>query len=386
MIKKHTNILILFLIISLILNIKLYFDYQQLKEIKPYFGYQQIKETKTVDYTIYPASLPANELLRVQEAKELYSIAFNSGSFFAVSNVDSLIKLIQHAWQWDKNAMLYYYDILDKADLYDSNYKEDYMISFDEFMSKYRDKLVDRYGRPLEEPGIFKHPDFRNYFDKKMTELEYPYFANQWGLSLGTAGWDDNGLLRNTTDENLEKSIHYLTIGINNGYHDYETLMGRILFQSGENFKYHMTFPFRSPPTDPLNKLTAYRKSITPEQLKLAIDYAHVMAEHGSILGMFRVSEAYFYGLGRERDEIKAYTWALLMDFTYQEHKDTQDFFEYVDKVMPYQSELKARLEKTLTEEQKQTSQHLLSQLKASIVNWNYDRWRNQIDDFEPRP
>ena len=379
--KKCINSLILlltlFLIICLACNIKLYLDYQQLQE------------AKNVDYTIYPSSLPSNELLRVKEAEELYDLAFDGNTFFAVSSVNALIKLIQHAWQWDKNAMLYYDSIRSSAYLYNSNYKEEGMISFDEFMSKYRDKLVDRYGRQLEEPGIFKHPDFWTYFYRQMFALGYPYFVNKKGLSTGRAGYDDNGLAKNTTDEDLEKSIDYLTIGINNGYHRYETLIGRMLFQSGENFKYNL---FRQHPQlkDPLNKLSEYRKNMTPERLKLAIDYAQIMAEHGSLLGMFRNSEAYFYGLGRERDEVKAYAWALIMDITYQEFVKTANnaelFDQHADVVMQYQAELKARLEQILTEKQKQASQHLLASIKETIVNLNYYKWRNQIDDFEPRP
>ena len=31
------------------------------------------------------------------------------------------------------------------------------------------------------------------------------------------------------------------------------------------------------------------------------------MAEHSSIIGILRVTEAYLYGLGREQDPVKAY-------------------------------------------------------------------------------
>ncbi|MCT6891059.1 MAG: hypothetical protein M3Z87_15615, partial [Lactobacillus sp.] len=116
-----------------------------------------------MDYTIYPSTIPENQLLRIKEAKELYSRAFDDQVFYTVQAPDELVKFIKHAWQWDKNAMPYYYDLLHWHDLYDENVREDGYISFTEFMKKYRDQLVDNTGKPLVEPVVFKNPDMKSY-------------------------------------------------------------------------------------------------------------------------------------------------------------------------------------------------------------------------------
>ncbi|TSJ98255.1 hypothetical protein, partial [Gilliamella apicola] len=78
-----------------------------------------------MDYTIYPSTIPENQLLRIEEAKELYRRAFDDQVFYAVVDPEHLVKFIKHAWQWDKNAMPYYYDLLNWQDLYDENEKEE---------------------------------------------------------------------------------------------------------------------------------------------------------------------------------------------------------------------------------------------------------------------
>lgn len=65
-----------------------------------------------MDYTIYPSTIPENQLLRIEEAKELYRRAFDDQIFYSVVNPEALVEFIRHAWQWDKNAMLYYYDLI----------------------------------------------------------------------------------------------------------------------------------------------------------------------------------------------------------------------------------------------------------------------------------
>ena len=339
-------------------------------------------ENITMDYTIYPSTIPENQLLRIEEAKELYRRAFDNQLYYAVRDPDELVKLIKHAWQWDKNAMPYYYDLLLWHDVYDENEKEEGMMSFTEFMKKYRNQLVDSTGKPLVEPVVFKDRKMLSYLWDKFADLKYPKFAYHKGWKLSPCGYDNNGERLLCSDEYLEESIKYLNYALEGGYHCYEDLTARMLFQQGSHYK---DKEFKK-----INKLTEYRKSLTPEDLKLAIDYAEIMAEHSSIIGILRVTEAYLYGLGREQDPVKAYAWSLLSDYAKQKIIEIDNNLAWYSHQLPpvweYNKQIQTRLEQILTPEQKQAAQNELAELKTKIIDWNYNRWKRQIDDFHPKP
>ncbi|AHN25479.1 hypothetical protein GAPWK_0902 [Gilliamella apicola] len=332
-----------------------------------------------MDYTIYPSTIPENQLLRIEEAKELYRRAFDNQVYYAVGDPDELVKLIKHAWQWDKNAMPYYYDLLLWHDVYD---KKEGNMSFTEFMKKYRDQLVDSTGKPLVEPVVFKDRKMLSYLWDKFADLKYPKFAFQKGWEFSPCEYGNNEEYIPCSDEQLEESIKYFNYALEGGYHCYEHLTARMLFQQGDHYK---DKEFKK-----INKLIEYRKSLTPEDLKLAIDYAEIMAEHSSIIGILRVTEAYLYGLGREQDPVKAYAWSLLSDYTKQkiieiDNNLAWDYYQ-LSPVWEYNKQIQTRLEQILTPEQKQAAQNELAELKTKIIDWNYNRWKRQIDDFHPKP
>ena len=335
-----------------------------------------------MDYTIYPSTIPENQLLRIEEAEKLYRGAFNDQVFYAVVDPDDLVKFIKHAWQWDKNAMPYYYNLLNRHNFYNEYAKEEGMMSFTEFMKKYRDQLVDSTGKPLVEPVVFKNPDMDIYLWDKFADLKYPKFAFQKGWKFSPCESDNNEKYLPCSDEQLEESIKYFNYAMEGGYHCYEDLIARMLFQQGYHYK---DKEFKK-----ISKLTEYRKSLTPEDLKLAIDYAEIMAEHSSIIGILRVTEAYLYGLGREQDPVKAYAWSLLSDYAKQkiieiDNNLAWDYYQ-LSPVWEYNKEIQTRLEQILTPEQKQAAQNELAELKTKIIDWNYNRWQEQIDDFHPKP
>ena len=335
-----------------------------------------------MDYTIYPSTIPENQLLRIEEAEKLYRGAFNDQVFYAVVDPDDLVKFIKHAWQWDKNAMPYYYNLLNRHNFYNEYAKEEGMMSFTEFMKKYRDQLVDNTGKPLVEPVVFKNPDMDIYLWDKFADLKYPKFAFQKGWKFSPCESDNNEKYLPCSDEQLEESIKYFNYAMEGGYHCYEDLTARMLFQQGAHYK---DKEFKK-----INKLTEYRKSSKPERLKLAIDYAEIMAEHSSIIGILRVTEAYLYGLGREQDPVKAYAWSLLSDYAKQkiieiDNNLAWDYYQ-LSPVWEYNKEIQTRLEQILTPEQKQAAQNELAELKTKIIDWNYNRWQEQIDDFHPKP
>ena len=333
----------------------------------------------TMDYTIYPSTIPENQLLRIEEAKELYRRAFDDQVFYAVVDPDHLVKFIKHAWQWDKNAMPYYYDLLLWHDVYD---KKEGNMSFTEFMKKYRDQLVDNSGKPLVEPVVFKDRKMLSYLWDKFADLKYPKFAYQKGWRFSPCKGGNNEEYIPCSDEQLEESIKYFNYALEGGYHCYEDLTARMLFQQGAHYK---DKEFKK-----INKLTEYRKSLIPERLKLAIDYAEIMAEHSSIIGILRVTEAYLYGLGREQDPVKAYAWSLLSDYAKQKIIEIDNNLAWYRHQLPpvweYNKEIQTRLEQILTPEQKQAAQNELAELKTKIIDWNYNRWKKQIDDFHPKP
>ena len=369
------------LVISIIMAIGGYFLYfHHLFKQDRDFGFVDT-ENITMDYTIYPSTIPENQLLRIEEAKELYRRAFDDQVFYAVVDPDHLVKFIKHAWQWDKNAMPYYYDLLHWHDFYDEN-KEEGMMSFTEFMKKYRHQLVDNTGKPLVEPVVFKKPDMNIYLRNKFADLKYPKFAYEKGWEFSPCTGNNNEEYLPCTDEQLKESIKYFTYALEGGYHCYEDLTARMLFQQGDHYKNN---DFKK-----INKLTEYRKSLTPEDLKLAIDYTEIMAEHSSIIGILRVTEAYLYGLGREQDLVKAYAWTLLSDYAKQtiiEIGNNSAWHYYqLPPVWQYNKEIQTRLEKILTPEQKQAAQNELAKLKTKIIVWDYNEWKEQIDDFHPKP
>ena len=335
-----------------------------------------------MDYTIYPSTIPENQLLRIEEAEKLYRGAFNDQVFYAVVDPDDLVKFIKHAWQWDKNAMPYYYNLLNRHNFYNEYAKEEGMMSFTEFMKKYRDQLVDNTGKPLVEPVVFKNPDMDIYLWDKFADLKYPKFAFQKGWKFSPCESDNNEKYLPCSDEQLEESIKYFNYAMEGGYHCYEDLTARMLFQQGAHYK---DKEFKK-----INKLTEYRKSSKPERLKLAIDYAEIMAEHSSIIGILRVTEAYLYGLGREQDPVKAYAWSLLSDYAKQkiieiDNNLAWDYYQ-LSPVWEYNKQIQTRLEQILTPVQKQAAQNELAELKTKIIDWNYNRWQEQIDDFHPKP
>lgn len=348
-------------------------------------NHRQLTQSENIimDYTIYPSTIPQHQLLRIDEAKTLYKSAFDDQVFYGVRDPDSLVTLIKHAWQWDKNAMLYYYRILRCKDLYDEDGKDEWItMSFDTFMRKYRHQLVDSAGNPLVEPIVFKNQEMRNYLSEQFADLKYPYFAYRKSWWYSPCGYDTKGILLPCPDDKLEKSIEYLNYALEGGYHCYEDLIARMLFQQGDHYK--------DKNYEKLNKLTEYRQSLTLEELKLSIDYAQLMAEHSSIIGILRVTEAYLYGLGREPDPVKAYAWSLLSDYAKQTIEDNgNNLAWYAHRLPPvweYNKQIQTGLEKRLNPTQKQAAQEYLSVLKTTIVSWSYNRWQDQIDDFHPRP
>ncbi|MCX8712544.1 sel1 repeat family protein [Gilliamella sp. B3464] len=382
--KKNKSIrkkLIIFVII-LGLIISIGFIYLNTDNLKKQNYELNQPENLIRDFTIYPSTIPENELLRIDEAKKLYESAFDDQVFYAVVSPNNLVKFLKHAWQWDKNAMPYYYSLLSWHKFFDEDYKEDEMISFTEFMRKYRDQLVDSAGKPLVEPAVFKNSQIQWYLWDKFADLKYPYFAFQNGYVIGTCGYDEQGMARPCPDEQLEKSIEYLNYAIEGGYHCYEDLIARILFQQGDHYqdeKYKQII-----------KLTEYRKALKSDDLKQAIDYAQLMAEHSSMIGILRMTEAYFYGLGREQDPVKAYAWSLLSDYAKQKITEIDNNLAWhayqLPPVWEYNKQIQQRLEQMLTPTGKQAALDYLEILKTKIVTWDYNEWRDQIDDFHPKP
>ncbi|WP_294834027.1 hypothetical protein, partial [uncultured Gilliamella sp.] len=109
-----------------------------------------------------------------------------------------------------------------------------------------------------------------------------------------------------------------------------------------------------------------------------------------SIIGILRMTEAYFYGLGREQDLIRAYAWSLLSDYAKQKIIEIDNNFAWDEEQLPpvweYNKQIQNRLEQMLTPIEKQAALDYLETLKTKVVTWNYNKWRKQIDDFHPKP
>jgi len=338
------------------------------------------KGEKNMDYTVYPSSMPENQLWRIKQAKQMNERAYTT-VFDAIDDENAMIELVKHAWQWDKNAMMYYHNIKSRKDIRGD--KPDDMLYFDEFMQKYLGKFVDDYGYRLTEPDIFNHPNAWGYMRDSFAELKYPYasylMAWMWG---GGNGYDSNGVAKPLEDKHIENSLKYLNYAMEGGYRKHEILATWMLFAIQSNFK-------NEERTD-IVSLTECRPSFTIKYLTTAIDHYQIAAQHSSLFGILRVAEAHLYGIGREQSWVKAYAWSQLLDYAYQEllqRNSPLDWKKYEgDIIIKYNSQLSKRLAKTLTDEQKFESNQILEQLKNTIVSWDHEIWAEGIDDFHPKP
>ncbi|MCX8640897.1 MULTISPECIES: hypothetical protein [unclassified Gilliamella] len=86
--KKNKSIrkkLIIFVII-LGLIISIGFIYLNTDNLKKRNYELNQPENLIMDFTIYPSTIPENELLRIDEAKKLYESAFDDNVFYGVFN------------------------------------------------------------------------------------------------------------------------------------------------------------------------------------------------------------------------------------------------------------------------------------------------------------
>lgn len=341
--------------------------------------YNQLKGEKTVDFTIYPSSLPKNELWRIEHAAKIKQRAY-SDAFDAISDEKAMLELVKHAWQWDKNAMFHYIDIKERKDIRGD--KPDDMLYFDEFIQKYQGQFVDRYGNRLSEPGVFKHPDAWTYMRNSFAELKYPYASYRRAWSWGGSMYDSNNIAVPLDDECIENSLRYLNYAMDGGYREHQMLATWTLFA--------IQTDFIDKANTILIPLTGYRPSLSTEQLAAAIDHYETAAQHSALISIYRISEAYFYGIGRKQDWLNAYAWNLLLDYAYQEliRLDSPYNWSRIEGeiVMKNNAQLNERLRKSLTAEQQAQSQQRFEQLKSTITHWDHRSWVDGVDDFEPKP
>ncbi|WP_392561459.1 hypothetical protein RHO12_09955 [Orbus sturtevantii] len=338
------------------------------------------KGEKAMDYTIYPSSMPENALWRIEQAKQMNERAYTT-VFDAIDDENTMIELVKHAWQWDKNAMMHYSSIKSRKDIRGD--KPDDMLYFDEFMQKYQSKFLDDNGNRLIEPSIFNQPNAWSYMRDSFAELKYPYASYRmawvWG---GVSGYDSDGIARPLEDKNIENSIKYLNYAMEGGYRKHEMLATWTLFAIQSNFK--------NEKRTEIIPLSEYRPLLPSECLIVAIDHYQIAAQHSSLFGILRVAEAYLYGIGREQSWVKAYAWSQLLDYAYQklvQRNSPLDWKKYEgDIIIQYNLPLSKRLARTLTDAQQLESKKIFGELKNTIISWDHEIWSEGIDDFYPKP
>ncbi|CAK7067818.1 hypothetical protein [Saezia sanguinis] len=328
---------------------------------------------------IQVSSLPQEQLWSIEYAAEMQKKAFNIG-IPMVRDKDALLELIKHAWQWDKNAMIQYARIVDN----ESHIEPDEGESLDDFIMQYRDQIVDSQGKLLNEPQVLRLPLWN--FLTLLGDHKYPYPANRLAARMmGESGYDDQGNLIPYTGETRAKMLNYIRYSINGGYRNQGFLATTLLWGTG--------YRSNNPQYDALNRMTEHFEGLTPTELADAVDGYRPCASHGSSYCMTRLAEAYYHGIGVQKNLELSYVWATLSHKGYLQFLEEISnqtsmnlHLEHMNKTIDdYNAEILALVRQEFTQKQIDAASDLYNELEEGIV-WDYEEWVRGRDLIPPLP
>jgi hypothetical protein len=329
--------------------------------------------------TIRLSELPSDELWSIEYAEEMQEKAFNIG-IPMVSDKEALLELIIQAWQWDKNAMIQYARILQNEDEIPPSKGE----SLDDFIIEYRQQIVDRQGRLLNEPQVLRLP--YRLLMVKLAELKYPYPANYVAVvkMMGESGYDEQGRLIPYSSDMRKTMLDYIRYSIDGGYRNQSFLADTILWGTG----YEST----NPQYQALNRLADPLPGLTASELTEALAAYRVCASHGSSYCMMRLAEAYYHGIGVEKNIEYAYVWSELSRQAYIHYLEWleeqtaiqfgQNNYKVIDS---YNSSIMELIEKEISVTQLEAATALISDIKSTLM-WDYETWGRRRDPVPPLP
>lgn len=314
--------------------------------------YMKIREITEMDYNIPLAKLPQDQLFTYEKAQAIKKKAFYEG-FPTILDEQAMLELTKHAYQWDKNAMIAYAQIVRD---FRTRPSDNDAITLADFLKKYSYELVDEQGKPLQTPALF--------------DLEY----NDFLKVLASKGYVEAikliyEYMRNDRDE----EIKYLRTIINGGYKFNVALANIILF----NGSGYIDTGYKQP-----IKLVDHIANISEEEIKQALENYRIAAIHGNQSSMMRLAESYYYGIVESQDYKIALAWAELSDETYKKmidnfkSKPSNDFNKISAQATNESTlDLIDRIKKHLSSDEIEQANRIALKLRETIVTWNYKEW-----------
>lgn len=349
-----------------------------------------------MDYDIQTSTIPQNQLWSIYKAKDILKKSYFIG-IPVVLDEKELLELVKHAYQWDKNAMIVYAQIVEAEYV---SPPEIYSESFSYFLKKYHNQIVDQKGHILTKPKVLNFIDnglnFQDFI-KILADKKYVIpssYMVQWmrwypGTAIKQIKNNNNEIITDNiynplSNEQSTDLLKYIQYSQEGGFRYYEMYADIILFKSA--------FSFKDEDNKVLNKVSDFTYSeIEKDMLLQAVKSYQVCANHGSQYCMTRLSEIYYYGIGVEQNYPKAYVWAILSQEAYKKYiankklrtTDNDDINKIINH---YNLELKTLLIHKLSIEELANIELLIENVKKNIVTWDYDNWLIKDDFVSPQP
>lgn len=337
-------------------------------------AYGLIRKT-SMDNKIIPSSLPKEQLWTIEHAEAMQKKGYYLG-IPSVQDKAALMALVKQAWQWDKNAMIFYARIIDEERIYPPDEDE----SFQYFLKTHRSQIVDAEGRLLNEPPVLRL-DYAQLM-RLLADQKHPYAANYLALSMiGSGGEDEQGNYIPHSREKNNEMLNYIRYSIEGGYRRQSFLANSLLFRTG--------FGFKNISNDyPLVELKNHAEDLTQEELLEAMENYRFCSEHGSIYCMMRLSEAYYHGIAYEKDLEQAYAWGQLASQAYDYYLEvfSPDLSDQSYKsVNAYNMNLLQNIKQEMTQLQIESAESIKKTIEPTL-QWDYDTWASGRDPVPPMP
>lgn len=332
--------------------------------------YMKIRELTEMDYNnIQLAKLPQDQLFTYEQAEALKEKAFYEG-FPTIKDEQAMLELTKHAYQWDKNAMIAYAQIVRD---FRTRPSDGDAITLADFLKKYSYELVDEQGKPLETPALFQleYNDFLKVLANKGYAEPAKLLFYKMPDSMGK-------------EQVRQETINYLRTIVNSGHGFNVALANTILFNTSNGTKERGN--------NQLETMNNHNPSISDTEIKEAIKNYQIMAEYGSDYAMYRLSEAYYYGVGVEKDSKTALAWAELSNKAFDYYlklpkENTNNYQQQIKETINYSNvDLTNRIKQELSEDEINQANIIKDKLTQTILSWNYEEWKRSKEPLPIQP
>ncbi|EIY9332246.1 TPA: SEL1-like repeat protein [Escherichia coli] len=320
---------------------------------------------------IMKSTLLPDELLTIEESVKIKSRAYPG----YIADKEALLRLVIHAWQWDKNAMVQYALILAEAkDQPEDRGAED---EINGFLHNHEDKIINCNGGKLTIPVLLTYSS--DFIIKSLADSGHPLASNYMRGKL-LPDIDSHSLeFLPLTEKKRQSSIFYTQNAISGGYKLDLLLNDYILFPSGVRY------------TDvnysQLVKLTERVGYISENNLRSIIVKFEFNAFQGASYAMIRLCEIYFYGIGVKQSYETAYAWCMLANKSFNKYKDggRRDWHEdRKEMVLNEYNENFSTIIETLIGVKNKAAIFLFEQLNMKVLNWDYYKWVSVLNKVQP--